>query len=54
MYHPDYGLPQEKREQAMRDAETIGIITSAAVHNVSLSSLYRWIKDARDANDNQQ
>lgn len=46
-YHPDYGYPQSKREAAMKDAEIIGIITSAAVHKVSLSALYKWIRESK-------
>ena len=46
-YHPDYGYPQSKRDAAMKDAEAIGIITSAAVHNVSLSALYKWIRESK-------
>ena len=38
---------QSKREAAMKDAETLGIITSAAVHNVSLSALYKWIRESK-------
>ena len=46
-YHPDYGYPQSKRDAAMKDAEIIGIITSAAVHKVSLSALYKWIRESK-------
>lgn len=45
-YHPDYGLPQNKRDAVIADARRLGPIAAAAVHNVGLTSVYRWLKDA--------
>jgi hypothetical protein len=44
-YHEEYGLPHEKRIEVLKDAERLGIITAGAIHNVSISAIYRWQKD---------
>lgn len=37
----------DRLAEAAKDAEVIGIITSAAVHKVSLSALYKWIRESK-------
>jgi hypothetical protein len=42
--HPDYGLTDELRLAAVQDAEIIGVKQSAALHRVSVPSIYKWRK----------
>lgn len=42
MSHEDYGYDKAFRNQVLRDADTYGVTTAAAKHNVSRSSIYRW------------
>ena len=41
-FHPDYGLPQPYRLRVLRTAEQTSPAEAAEVHNVSLSTIYRW------------
>jgi hypothetical protein len=43
-FHPDYGLTDELRLAAVQDAEIIGVKQSAALHRVSVPSIYKWRK----------
>jgi hypothetical protein len=43
-FHPDYGLPDELRLAAIKDAEIIGVKQSAVLHRVSEPSIYKWRK----------
>lgn len=42
--HPDYGVPDELRLAAVRDAEIFGVKSAAELHRVSVASIYRWRK----------
>jgi hypothetical protein len=42
--HPDYGLTDELRLAAVQDAGIIGVKQSAALHRVSVPSIYKWRK----------
>jgi hypothetical protein len=42
--HPDYGLTDELRLAAVRDAERLGIERAAELHRVSRPSIYKWRK----------
>lgn len=41
-FHPAYGLPDETRAAVLRDAEIHGVAVAAALHNVSVASVYKW------------
>ena len=43
-YHPDYGIPDEQRAKVVLRAEAVVPVLAAAEYNVSLSSVYSWIK----------
>jgi hypothetical protein len=43
-FHPDYGLTDALRLAALRDAKIIGVKQSAALHRVSVPSIYKWRK----------
>jgi hypothetical protein len=43
-FHPDYGLPQAYRLQVLRTAEQTSPAQAAEMHNVGISSIYRWRK----------
>lgn len=47
-FHPDYGLPDEVRTVILRSAERDGVRAAAAAHGVAVSSVYRWLKAARN------
>jgi hypothetical protein len=42
--HPDYGLTDDLRLAAVQDAGIIGVKQSAALHRVSVASIYKWRK----------
>ena len=42
--HPDYGLTDDVRVAALRDAERFGVQHAAETHRVSPASLYKWRK----------
>ena len=42
--HPDYGLTDDLRLAAVQDAEILGVKQSAALHRVSVPSIYKWRK----------
>ena len=48
-YHPDYGLTDEIRIKAVRDAQITEVKVSAKINRVSVSSIYKWRKRAEDA-----
>ena len=48
-YHPDYGLTDEIRLKAVRDARLTEVKVSAKINRVSVSSIYKWRKRAEDA-----
>jgi len=47
-YHPDYGLTDEIRLKAVRDAKLTEVKTSANINRVSTASIYKWRKRAED------
>jgi hypothetical protein len=42
--HPDYGLTDELRVDALRSAARFGVKKAAALYSVSPASLYKWRK----------
>jgi hypothetical protein len=42
--HPDYGLTDELRVEALRSAARFGVKKAAALYSVSPNSLYKWRK----------
>lgn len=44
-YHRDYGLPDEIRLLAVKDAVRVGSKKAAVMHRVSQSAINRWKKD---------
>lgn len=42
--HPDYGLTDDVRVAALRDAEHFGVPLAAEIHRVSVPSIYKWRK----------
>jgi uncharacterized OsmC-like protein len=47
-YHPDYDLTEEKRSEIVLRAKEVGPVLASAEANVSLSTVYEWMRDARD------
>jgi hypothetical protein len=43
--HDEYGYTKAFRDQVLRDADTYGVLTAAAMHKVGKSSIYRWMQD---------
>jgi len=41
-FHPDYGLPQQYRELILRTAEQTSPAQAAEIHNVGVSTIYKW------------
>jgi transposase-like protein len=46
-YHPDYGLPNDIRHDAVVMAALTTVKTAADHYNVSPNTLYRWRKDLK-------
>jgi hypothetical protein len=42
--HPDYGLTDELRVEALRSAARFGVKKAAALYSVSAPSIYKWRK----------
>ena len=42
--HPDYGLTDQLRVEALRSATRFGVKKAAALYDVSPASLYKWRK----------
>jgi len=42
--HPDYGLTDELRVEALRSAARFGVKNAAALYSVSTTSIYKWRK----------
>lgn len=45
VYHPDYGLSDEVRIRALRDAKEMHISLAAQKNRVAISTIYKWRKD---------
>lgn len=43
-YHPDYGLTDELRREALRTADLVSVRVAASIYRVALSTVYRWRK----------
>ena len=50
-YHPDYGLPDYLRIQAVSDAKKLNVKQSAEINRVSVPSIYRWRKALEQTNE---
>jgi transposase-like protein len=44
-YHPEYGLTDELRREALRTADLVSVRVAASVYRVSKSSIYNWRRD---------
>jgi transposase-like protein len=44
-YHPDYGLTDELRREALRTADLVSVAVAASMYRVNQSTVYRWRKD---------
>jgi transposase-like protein len=44
-YHPDYGLTDELRREALRTADRESVAVAASMYRVNQSTVYRWRKD---------
>jgi hypothetical protein len=42
--HPDYGLTDQLRVEALRSAARFGVKKAAALYSVSVPSIYKWRK----------
>ena len=42
--HPDYGLTDQLRVEALRSAARFGVQHAAALYSVSAPSIYKWRK----------
>jgi len=42
--HPDYGLTDQLRVEALRSAARFGVKKAAALYSVSAPSIYKWRK----------
>lgn len=50
-YHPKYGLPDAFRFKVLADAANTSIREAARVHNVGESTIYKWKKHLRVAQE---
>jgi hypothetical protein len=48
-YHPDYGLTDELRREALRTADLVSVRVAASVYRVSTTSIYNWRRDYTSA-----
>ena len=48
-FHPDYGLPQPYRLRVLRTAEQTSPAEAAEIHNVGVSTIYKWRAVMRSA-----
>jgi transposase len=48
-YHPDYGLDDTTRLEAVRLSKQIGTEKAAEKMNVSIASVYKWRREMKEA-----
>jgi transposase len=41
-YHPEYGLPDALRLEAVRTADLVSVRVAASIYRVSVRSIYNW------------
>ena len=41
-YHPQYGLPDALRLEAVRTADLLSVRMAASIYRVSVQSIYNW------------
>jgi transposase len=41
-YHPEYGLPDALRLEALRTADLVSVRMAASMYRVSTTSIYNW------------
>jgi transposase len=41
-FHPDYGLPDDLRLEALRTADLVSVRMAASMYRVSTTSIYNW------------
>jgi hypothetical protein len=47
-YHPDYGMPDQWREETVNLARQHGVPTAAAKTGCHPSTIYRWVRDSKE------
>lgn len=45
-YHPDYGLPNDYRQQVVASALSTNVVSASIRFNLHQSTVYKWLKDA--------
>ena len=48
-YHPDYGLPDDLRREALRTADLVSVRVAASIYRVSETTIYNWRRDFASA-----
>lgn len=51
-YHPDYGLPNDYRQQVVVFALDTNVARASLRFNLHQSTIYRWIKDTNIKENN--
>jgi transposase len=51
-YHPEYGLTDELRREALRTADLVSVRAAASIYRVSTASIYNWRRDYASASSN--
>ena len=51
-YHPEYGLPDDIRREALRTADLVSVRVAASIYRVSMRSIYNWRRDYASASIN--
>ena len=51
-YHPEYGLTDDLRREALRTADLVSVRVAASIYRVSKTSIYNWRRDYASASSN--
>jgi transposase-like protein len=51
-YHPEYGLTDDIRREALRTADLVSVRVAASIYRVSTTSIYNWRRDYASAINN--
>jgi transposase len=51
-YHPEYGLTDDLRREALRTADLVSVRVAASIYRVSTASIYNWRRDYASATNN--
>jgi len=47
-YHPDYGMPDHWREEAVNLARQHGVAKAVALTGYHRTTIYRWLRDINE------